>query len=66
MKIMVGFETGSHVGERGVDLFPIRAFRLEPLEQADKGHVTVDGETVRFGAVQARVEPRAACFLVKK
>ena len=42
----------------------ISAFRLEPLDPKDGGHVTVDGELMDYAAVQGRVMPSAARLMV--
>ena len=42
----------------------ISAFRLEPLDLKDGGHVTVDGELMDYAAVQGRVMPSAARLMV--
>ena len=42
----------------------ISAFRLEPLDPTDGGHVTIDGELMDYAAVQGRVLPSAARFMV--
>ena len=36
-------------------MIPVRAFRIEPLE--DRGYMTVDGEMVPRGVMQASVLP---------
>ncbi len=37
-----------------------------PSKKVKGGHLTLDGESVEPGPVQARVEPRAINYLVKK
>ncbi len=85
---MNNFESGNHVNLPGVEMIPVRAFRLEPqatrakgekqnlcksllLDESQKrpfplladgtpsrkGFLTVDGELVDYGPLQAEVLP---------
>ena len=44
-----------HISLPGVEMIPVRAFRIEPLEE--RGTMTVDGELVERGVMQASVLP---------
>ena len=50
---------GSFLGKmgecEGVELFPVSAFRMEPL--TTKGHIVIDGEEIDFEPVQVEVMP---------
>ena len=46
----------------GVEMIPVRGFRVEPVEH--KGCMTVDGELVRLGIMQASVMPSVARIIV--
>ena len=41
-----------HIYLPGVEMIPVRAFRITPLE--DRGLMTVDGELVRTETIQVR------------
>ncbi len=73
--MLTNFETGRHVDLPGVELIPVKAFRLEPKvekreeedgsndagkkrkEKSAGGFMTVDGEQVEYGPIQAEVLP---------
>lgn len=59
---MMTLETGSHVDLPFLEIIPIQAFRLEPLSEG--GHLTVDGELVDYGPIQAEVLPSLARIMV--
>eukprot|EP00092_Neocalanus_flemingeri_P004136 GFUD01004450.1.p1 GENE.GFUD01004450.1~~GFUD01004450.1.p1 ORF type:complete len:382 (+),score=76.64 GFUD01004450.1:72-1217(+) len=60
LKFLLKMEAGSgeHVNMPGIEMIPVRGFRLEPLE--DRGYMTVDGELVKLGIMQASVMPSVA------
>ena len=64
LEMFAAVEEGRHTRMENVDMVKILAFRLEPLDPADGGHVTVDGELVDYAAVQGRVLPSAGRFMV--
>ncbi len=68
VRVMLALETGEHVKVPHVDMVRARAFRLEPLdnEGSHKGHLTVDGETVKLGPIQATAERAAIRYLSKR
>lgn len=47
----------------GVDMIPVKAFRIEPMEGANNGHITVDGEEVDYGPLQAEIFPSLASVM---
>lgn len=54
-------DAGSYVAaQRGVvHAHPALAFRLEPdATRGHQGHISLDGEPVRYGAIQAELHPR--------
>ena len=56
LNFLVSLESGRHTELPYVHLVPVRAFRLEPRG----GLLTVDGELIPTGPVQARVLPSVA------
>ena len=60
-KILLGLETGAHVGSKKAEFFECVAFRLDPISGGSFNDV--DGEVVEPGRIQARVLPSAMnCF----
>ncbi|XP_067936065.1 sphingosine kinase 1-like [Watersipora subatra] len=57
------FETGAHLRRDVVEYVRVHAFRLEP--HASDGNLVVDGEKIKFGAIQGRVLPNRARILTK-
>ena len=51
--IVVALQTAGHVGKPGVELIPIRAFRIEPFRPL--GFMSCDAESVPFGPVQGQI-----------
>lgn len=58
MYFLASLQTGDHVHSPYVDVTPIHAFRLQPSQQ--DGFMTVDGEVIPCGAIQAEVLPSIA------
>ncbi|XP_036994695.2 sphingosine kinase 2 [Artibeus jamaicensis] len=63
LRIFLAMEQGSHfsLGCPQMGYTPARAFRLEPLTR--RGLLTVDGERVEYGPLQAQVHPRLGTLL---
>lgn len=57
-------ETGLQTDDPSTELVRVRAFRLEP--STPKGLMTVDGEVVDHGPIQAQVLPSMARIMSKK
>lgn len=57
--IMLGLETGSHVGMNGCEFIECSAFRLVPYEGQRISKNDIDGEPVEDGPIQAYVMPSA-------
>lgn len=61
--ILLGLETGSHVGMPGCEMIECTAFRLEPdygsNQRMKKSKNNIDGEPVEDGPIQAHVIPKA-------
>lgn len=53
-QFLLGLSTGTHLALAGVEMIPVKAFRIEPAESTG-GHLTVDGEDVDYGPLQAEV-----------
>ncbi|XP_011868908.1 PREDICTED: sphingosine kinase 1-like isoform X2 [Vollenhovia emeryi] len=54
VQFLLGLSSGTHVTCPGVDMIPVKAFRIEPMEGMS-GHITVDGEEVDYGPLQAEI-----------
>ncbi|XP_012283324.1 sphingosine kinase 2 [Orussus abietinus] len=54
LQFLLGLSTGTHLTCPGVEMIPVKAFRIEPME-GTVGHLTVDGEQVDYGPIQAEV-----------
>jgi sphingosine kinase len=52
-QILLGFESGSHLSAPGVETLAVTAFKLEPL--TPHGHLTLDGELIDYGPIEAEV-----------
>jgi hypothetical protein len=65
--MLIDMETGKHVNIPGVEIIPVRAIRLEPLGNSTQGGgiMTLDGEVVPTGIVQAHILPSAAKVFIK-
>ena len=58
IQMFASLEDGLKVQNSSTETFKVRAFRLEPLTL--NGMMTVDGEKVDYGAIQAEVLPSVA------
>ena len=60
LRLFLAMEKGAHLacGCPHLVYQKVRALRLEPL--SPQGVITVDGETVEYGPVQAQIHPRLA------
>lgn len=56
--------TGRHVEMEEVFTIGVKAFRLEPL--SPPGMMTVDGEQVKYGAIQAQIHPGLARVMTRR
>ncbi|CAG5088845.1 Similar to Sphk2: Sphingosine kinase 2 (Mus musculus) [Cotesia congregata] len=54
LQFLLGLNAGTHLTSTGVDMIPVKAFRIEP-ETSTTGNMTVDGEKVDYGPLQAEV-----------
>lgn len=63
-QLFLSMENGSYLQCEGQELVKVKAFRLEPLES--NGTISVDGEKVDYGPIQAQVLPSMARILAKK
>lgn len=59
LQFLLGLNTGTHLNCNGVDMIPVKAFRIEP-EEGTVGNMTVDGEKVDYGPLQAEIFPSLA------
>ena len=63
LKALSALENGSHLGIPGVELIPVDAFRLVPAQ--DVGYMTIDGESIPIGPIQAQIMPTVINIFVK-
>lgn len=58
LQILLGLSTGVHVSSPHLETIPVSAFRIEPdTSVSNCGHITVDGENVDYGPIQAEIFP---------
>lgn len=55
---------GGHVGKTGVEIVPVRAFRIEPIRPS--GYMSIDAESVEFGPSQGQILPAKGRLMVSK
>lgn len=60
---MLGLSSGTHVNVPQAELIPVSAFRLEP--QSPGSYVTVDGENIEYGPLQAEIIPGMASVMAR-
>uniref|UniRef100_T1JKM2 DAGKc domain-containing protein n=1 Tax=Strigamia maritima TaxID=126957 RepID=T1JKM2_STRMM len=63
LSFMLSLESGEHTRCPFVGMIPVRAVRIEPF--TDSGHMTVDGENVECGPMQAEVLPSLARIMIE-
>ncbi|XP_034482223.1 sphingosine kinase 1 [Drosophila innubila] len=67
LSFLYNMSTGTHLPEKNnayVKVLPVRAFRLEPHD--NHGIITVDGERIEFGPLQAEILPGIARVMIPK
>ncbi|XP_076750008.1 sphingosine kinase 2 [Xylocopa sonorina] len=62
LQFLLGLSNGSHLTRSGIDMIPVKAFRIEP-EEGTNGYITVDGEKVDYGPLQAEIFPSLASVM---
>ncbi|XP_034943663.1 sphingosine kinase 1-like [Chelonus insularis] len=62
LQFLLGLNTGTHLTCAGVDMIAVKAFRIEP-DPSVNGILTVDGEKVDYGPLQAEVFPSLATVM---
>lgn len=61
IQMLMSLETGLRISDHGdTVIVPVLAFRLEPDASLPPGLLTVDGECVDYGPIQAQVLPSMA------
>lgn len=68
LSFMLGLSSGSHIPTQAnqyIQMIPVTAFRIEP-SGSTPGHMTVDGENVEYGPIQAEIFPSLAKVMVPK
>lgn len=62
--LLTGADKGKHMERPEVEIFDAKAFRLEP--QTERGLLTVDGEVVEYGPMQAQLHQHLARVFCSK
>ena len=59
---LIKMEKGKHIGIPGIEIIPVNAVRIEPLEndKVSKGTICVDGELIESGPIQCHIMQNAA------
>ncbi|XP_058833127.1 sphingosine kinase 2-like [Topomyia yanbarensis] len=68
LSFMLGLGSGTHLPAQNNEyilMVPVTAFRIEP-SSGSVGHMTVDGENVQYGPIQAEIFPSLAKVMVPK
>ena len=72
LKFMIEMEKGKHTKIPNVEIIPVTAFRLIPETRNNnsnspeaEGHLTIDGENITVGPIQAQILPSTAKIFVK-
>lgn len=67
LHFLLGLSTGAHASTKTtggpVELIPVHAFRIEP-DMNEMGYITVDGEHVEYGPIQAEIFPELGRVMV--
>ncbi|KAG5870516.1 hypothetical protein JTB14_006772 [Gonioctena quinquepunctata] len=67
LHFLLGLSTGAHATSKSqggpVELIPVYAFRIEP-DMTESGYMTVDGEQVEYGPIQAEIFPSLGRIMV--
>lgn len=67
LQFLLGLSSGAHAGmqttDNSIQFIPVKAFRIEP-NLDETGYMTVDGEQVEYGPIQAEVCPSLARVMV--
>lgn len=67
LSFLYNMSTGSHLPEKNnqyIKVLQVRAFRLEPYD--NHGIITVDGEQIEFGPLQAEILPGISRVMIPK
>ncbi|XP_076263999.1 sphingosine kinase 1-like isoform X2 [Rhynchophorus ferrugineus] len=69
LQFLLGLSTGAHANNENrssgdyIQLIPVSAFRIEP-DMSESGYITVDGEHVEYGPIQAEIFPELGRVMV--
>lgn len=65
LSFLIGLSQGHHTDSNNeyIKMVPVSAFRIVP-EPSSNGYLTVDGESVEYGPIQAEVFPKIVNILV--
>ncbi|CAH0546239.1 unnamed protein product [Brassicogethes aeneus] len=67
LHFLLGLSTGAHASSQTegdmIELIPVTAFRIEP-DMSEKGYMTVDGEHVEYGPIQAEIFPELGRVMI--
>ncbi|XP_050351552.1 sphingosine kinase 1-like [Nymphalis io] len=64
LSLLLGMSQGNHseINTEHIKMIPVSAFRIVP--EGSNGHLTVDGELVEYGPIQAEIFPNIVNLLV--
>ena len=62
LQTLLKIEKGEHVGIPGIEIIPVNAVRIEPIEKDKgvRGTIKVDGELIEPGPIQCHIMQNAA------
>ena len=62
LKTLIDIEKGKHIGIPGIEVIPVNAVRIEPLDtdKDARGINIVDGELIESGPIQCHIMQNAA------
>lgn len=65
LSFLLNLSSGTHLDNDYVEMIPVKAFRLIPDDETNNvGVITVDGEKIEYGPIQAEVFPGLANIMV--
>lgn len=67
LQFLLGLSDGSHINSVSksdtIELLAVKAFRIEP-DKSENGYLTVDGELVDYGPIQAEIFPELGHVMI--
>ena len=68
LQLLIDIDTGDHAGRENVEVYKASSYRIDPFVHPEGGEernsmLSLDGELVEYGTIQAKVLPKAARIL---